>query len=93
MIIVSELASNAFLHSGSPDMRLLLRNRQGSVEVEVADHGRWKDQRPHAAAHLKTDGRGLQITQAYTDDFTVHRSDSGTRAVANVVKPQASQAV
>ncbi|MFJ6393865.1 ATP-binding protein [Streptomyces sp. NPDC091972] len=92
MVIVSELATNVCLHSGSPDMQLALRNGSQSVEVEVADRGQWKAPQNERLAKTATSGRGLDITHAYAEGFALHRSPSGTRAVARVGKQAAAAA-
>jgi anti-sigma regulatory factor (Ser/Thr protein kinase) len=86
MLIVSELATNACLHSGSADVRLLLRNGPHTVDVEVADNGRWKTASSGTSSQPGTNGRGLQIAHAYAEAFTLHRNADGTRAVAHVAK-------
>ncbi|MFB7464866.1 ATP-binding protein [Streptomyces sp. NPDC056224] len=80
-VIVSELATNAVLHSGSPDLVVALEADEHSLTVGVRDHGRWRD-RPAPrceAADMDADfGRGLALVDAYAVDRSVLCDARGT---------------
>jgi anti-sigma regulatory factor (Ser/Thr protein kinase) len=84
--IASEPATNAHLHSGSPDVGLLLRNLADPVEITIAGHGRWQRRRRKRHARSATSGRGLKIVRTYAAGVRVHRGDEGTRVVVRVHK-------
>ncbi|WP_243060674.1 SpoIIE family protein phosphatase [Nocardioides sp. SR21] len=79
---VSELVANAVEHAYPvPRATDLVRiagdlGPTGEVRLEVADDGRWR-----VPVEDVDRGRGLAMVRAYTDDFRVGQSASGTRAV------------
>lgn len=84
-IIVSELVTNAYLHSGSRDVTVLLLAREGRLAVQVSDSGRWRNPTAHLQfADEATHGRGLAMVRAYAAKVHVHRSSRGTNVVAEV---------
>jgi anti-sigma regulatory factor (Ser/Thr protein kinase) len=80
-VIVSELASNVVLHSGSPDLVVSFEADAYALTVGVRDRGRWRD-RPavrREAADMDADfGRGLALVDAYAVDRSVVRTAQGT---------------
>ncbi|CAL9383237.1 hypothetical protein SUDANB15_01094 [Streptomyces sp. enrichment culture] len=80
-VIVSELGTNAVLHSGSPDLSVMFEIDGTSLTVGVRDRGRWR-QRPaprcESADMDAAFGRGLVLVDAYSVDTSVLRSAEGT---------------
>jgi anti-sigma regulatory factor (Ser/Thr protein kinase) len=80
-VIVSELASNVVLHSGSPDLVVSFEADADALTVVVRDRGRWRE-RPSVrreAADMDADfGRGLALVDAYAVDRSVVRTAQGT---------------
>ncbi|WP_345582967.1 ATP-binding protein [Streptomyces prasinosporus] len=80
-VIVSELGTNAVLHSGSPDLSVMFAVDDTSLTVGVRDRGRWR-QRPgprcESADMDAAFGRGLALVDAYSVDTSVLRSAEGT---------------
>lgn len=85
-LIVTELVTNACLHSGSSQVTLYLFCDDRRVGVHVLDQGRWRDER-HAAPDEDADlhGRGLRLVQAYADTMEIRRSEAGTHVVATLL--------
>ncbi|MEU2629745.1 ATP-binding protein [Kitasatospora sp. NPDC007106] len=86
MVIASELATNSYLHSGSADVWLMLRNGPEFIEIEVADQGSWKRSGCGSRSRFATHGRGLGIIDAYAASVSIQRGLAGTRTVARVTK-------
>ncbi len=86
-VIVSELATNVVLHSGSPDLTVTLEAGCHALTLEVRDQGRWRDRSAPRREATDMDaefGRGLALVDAYA----VHRSvrcDAGGTLVRAVV--------
>ncbi|MGW0122129.1 ATP-binding protein [Streptomyces sp. NPDC003327] len=80
-VVVSELATNAVLHSGSPDVAVMLECDGTALTVGVRDRGRWRE-RPAPRCEpvdMGADfGRGLALVDAYCVDRTVRCSAEGT---------------
>ncbi|MET9433940.1 ATP-binding protein [Streptomyces sp. NPDC006551] len=80
-VVVSELATNVVLHSGSPDLVVTFEADDHALTVGVRDRGRWRD-RPAArceAADMDADfGRGLTLVDAYAVDRSVWSDAHGT---------------
>lgn len=78
---VSELASNAILHTGNSGNPFVVRvstDQHGCVRLEVHDQAR--DTGPVLADHQDTDatdGRGMLIVQLLSDDWGVDPSPTG----------------
>ncbi len=86
-LVVSELVTNAVLHSGSADVTGLIVFDGDAVTVEVTDSGRWLVRDANRSVTEDADaefGRGLDLVRACTSWFTVHPSDAGTTVVARV---------
>jgi anti-sigma regulatory factor (Ser/Thr protein kinase) len=74
-IAVSEACANAIEHAYGPGrgtFRVRAERTNGSIEVTVADRGRW---RPPRGEHR---GRGLKIMEAAMDTCEVRFDDEGT---------------
>ncbi|MFF7105326.1 ATP-binding protein [Streptomyces nigra] len=84
-IIVSELVANAYQHSGSADVAVLLLADRERVVVRVSDTGCWNEvptsSRPQEEM---TSGRGLHLVRAYASDLSVERGGYGTTITAEV---------
>ncbi|MFC9292230.1 ATP-binding protein [Streptomyces sp. NPDC057052] len=88
-VVVTELATNVVLHSGSADLEVMFVAGDAELTVVVRDHGRWRERpaRRCEAADMGADfGRGLALVDAYSLDTSVRQSDRGTvvRAVIAV---------
>ncbi|MCP9956237.1 MULTISPECIES: ATP-binding protein [Streptomyces] len=84
-VIVTELVTNAVLHSGSPWVSLSIDVRGGSLTVEVLDGGSWKERtapRREPLDDRATCGRGLHLVEAYATRTVVRRVEPGTAVTA-----------
>jgi anti-sigma regulatory factor (Ser/Thr protein kinase) len=73
-LIVTELATNAVRHSGSPGVTLLLCVADGMLTAQVKDSDTWRPQSaPPGGDYAETacGGRGLLLVEAYAADCTV----------------------
>ena len=80
-VVVSELATNVVLHSGSADLTVMLEVGDAALTVEVRDRGRWRQRPAPRCEEADMDaefGRGLALVDAYSVDRSVHCSDEGT---------------
>ncbi|MFJ3715320.1 ATP-binding protein [Streptomyces sp. NPDC090057] len=80
-VVVSELATNVVLHSGSADLTVMLAAGDTALTVEVRDRGRWRERPAPRCEQADMDaefGRGLALVDAYSVDRYVRRSDEGT---------------
>ncbi|MFI1366454.1 ATP-binding protein [Streptomyces griseochromogenes] len=87
VLVVSELVTNAVLHSGSADVTQLIVFDGVAVTVEVADSGRWlvRDANRRVTEDAGAEsGRGLDLVRACSSWFTIHPSAVGTKAVARI---------
>ncbi|MEY2514202.1 MAG: hypothetical protein QOJ89_1560 [bacterium] len=72
----SEACTNAIEHAGAADGETIgfaAVLHDGTVEVTVRDHGRWREQRPPS-----DQGRGLDLIEALMDDVSVETDETGT---------------
>ncbi|MFE5080934.1 ATP-binding protein [Streptomyces mirabilis] len=86
-LIVSELVTNAVLHSGSADVTALIVFDGAAVTVEVTDFGRWLVRDANRRVAEDGDaafGRGLDLVRACASWLTIHPSPAGTRVVAHL---------
>ena len=86
-VVVSELVTNAVLHSGSPDVELSLQVHGWTVVVQVKDSGTWEpDCWPDRLRGSEEDvhGRGLCIVRTYTTRCLVSTSERGTKVRAEM---------
>lgn len=80
-VIVSELATNVVLHSGSADLTLMLQSDDTTLTVSVRDRGQWRERPSPRCEEADMDaefGRGLALVDAYSVDSGVQCSDEGT---------------
>lgn len=80
-VVVSELASNVVLHSGSPDLTVSFAADAYALTVGVRDRGRWRERpspRREAADMDAEFGRGLALVDAYAVDRAVVCTAQGT---------------
>ncbi len=79
---VGELVTNAVEHAypePAVDAVVGIRvslSHDGLVDVEVTDHGQWREPREHDGSR----GRGLAMARGFTDELVLHHDDHGTRA-------------
>lgn len=95
-VIVTELVTNAVLHSGSPEVSLLLGIDGGTLSIEVRDSGHWRSRKAPRREPLDDDatcGRGLPLVAAYATRTRTHPTPHGTRVVADVSLPPEDQGV
>lgn len=86
-MIVTELATNVVLHSGSPDLSVMFEADDTSLTVVVRDGGHWRVRpapRCEGADMDATFGRGLTLVDAYSVSTSVRRSTEGTQVRAVV---------
>ncbi|KQV17170.1 MULTISPECIES: ATP-binding protein [unclassified Kitasatospora] len=86
-VVVTELATNVLLHSGSPYVVLLLAVDRNMFTAEVRDGGRWLTRATHRRAAADAGvacGRGLRLVEAYAPDCTVRADQTGTRVVVRI---------
>ncbi|MER5376251.1 ATP-binding protein [Streptomyces sp. NPDC002553] len=67
LTIVSELLTNAVLHSGSTEIRLTVTLQEGFLRIEVCDGQKGSVQPRPANAHAQS-GRGLLIVEALVQE-------------------------
>ncbi|GAA4837502.1 ATP-binding protein [Kitasatospora terrestris] len=80
-LVVSELVTNAVLHSGSHSVTVMVHFGGSELVVAVRDDGHWLERtRPRAnrADHSATCGRGLDLVRAVSDDCAVDAGPDGT---------------
>ncbi|MFE1033570.1 ATP-binding protein [Streptomyces sp. NPDC058807] len=86
-VAVSELVTNAVLHSGSDDVEVAMRLRGTTAIIQVKDSGTWMPSMPSAEVRQEADeihGRGLNIVRAYATRCTVESSAKGTQVCAEI---------
>ncbi|RAG85949.1 ATP-binding protein [Streptacidiphilus pinicola] len=93
-LVVSELATNVVLHSGSPEITLLLRHSGAELTVEVADAGRWQDRSMPRLSAEDADapcGRGLDLVTSLAGRWLASLSPIGTRVVVSLPLTEATE--
>lgn len=92
-VIVTELVTNAVMHSGSPWVSTVISVRGDAVTIEVMDGGCWKDRRDRRQEPLDANvpcGRGLTLVDAYAHRTVAHRYDHGSVVLAEIALCSAS---
>ena len=75
VLATHEAAANAIEHAGSSGaVQVDARLAEGSVTVEISDHGRWKPQ----VRRSEDRGRGLELIQALVSETSIQRQPRGT---------------
>lgn len=82
-MIVTELATNAVMHSGSPTYTLILTRTGDAVWVEVIDCGRWREE-VDRCERTADGGRGWRLVRELAQRAGVERAADGTCAWAEV---------
>jgi anti-sigma regulatory factor (Ser/Thr protein kinase) len=75
VLLLSELATNAVIHAGSP-FRVVVRRRDDRLRVEVADRSRAAARRQRFSSTSGT-GRGLALVDDLADRWGVEERDDG----------------
>ncbi|WP_405593329.1 ATP-binding protein [Streptomyces sp. NBC_01092] len=85
-LVVSELVTNVVLHSGSPDVALLITFDNFALTVEVIDNGqRLEDDAGFPAMEQRASfGLGLDLVRACADWHTIECTTAGTRVTAHI---------
>ena len=76
VLACTEAATNAIEHAyigRGGDVLIEAESEEGSLQVSVSDHGRWRHPRPDDSR-----GRGLDLVRAVIGDIDVERGESGT---------------
>jgi len=85
LLVVSELVTNAMLHTGSRATELTVAQTGGAIRVEVGDSSSTP---PVPASQLPrsddTQGRGLLLVDAVAEHWGVERDDRGKHVWAEV---------
>ncbi|MFE3071845.1 ATP-binding protein [Streptomyces sp. NPDC059247] len=66
VLLISELVTNAVVHTGCPAVLRMLFGAEGGVRVEVADRSD-RPPRPRHAQGEDTNGRGLELVDGLAD--------------------------
>ncbi|MFC8583652.1 ATP-binding protein [Streptomyces sp. NPDC057217] len=89
-LVVSELVSNAVLHSGSTDVEVTVGLTGTTLIVRVRDHGHWPVQSATRRPREEDGacfGRGLRLVAAYADRTWTTCTEAGTTAAAELDLP------
>jgi anti-sigma regulatory factor (Ser/Thr protein kinase) len=84
-LVVSELVTNAVLHSGAPDVTVLLAHRGDGLSIEVADRGQWCHRSAPRRAPEDEDaacGRGLELVKGVSAWWRAVLTPAGSRIAA-----------
>ncbi|MER6738803.1 ATP-binding protein [Streptomyces puniciscabiei] len=94
-IVVSELVTNAVLHSGATGVTLRLDCTVEKIVVRVQDDGVWRERTTayhyDPAAQLAESGRGLHLVHAHTTACGVQRTPVGSCAWACLPRSRSEQ--
>ncbi len=91
-VIATELVTNSVLHSGSPEVSLLLTVDDCAASVEVRDAGTWRERCPGTGTpDQMVDGRGLGLVHAYATTCRVQRDSQGTAVRVELLIPLPAQ--
>ncbi|MGW0549992.1 ATP-binding protein [Streptomyces altiplanensis] len=90
VLVVSELVTNAVLHSGSTDVEVTVESTGTTLIVRVHDHGHWTAQpaarRPREEGEACS-GRGLHLVAACADRTWTTCTGAGTTVAAELNLP------
>ncbi|MEU2655320.1 ATP-binding protein [Streptomyces sp. NPDC007325] len=78
VLLISELVTNAVVHTGCPAVLRMLFAAEGGVRVEVADRSD-RPPRPRHAAGEDTNGRGLELVDGLADRWGWQPEGAGKR--------------
>ncbi|GAA2740880.1 ATP-binding protein [Kitasatospora cinereorecta] len=81
-LVVTELVTNVLLHSGSPDVTVLIKVHGASLTVEVRDTGQWRARRDRRRSAEDADalcGRGLELVRHCSSWSRAVLTAAGTR--------------
>lgn len=93
-LIVTELVTNTYQHSGSSHVTVYLFSDERTVGVQVSDNGRWRDPAGDHPESADEDlhGRGLRLVEAYAETVLIRQSSAGTSVTATVADGMSSWA-
>jgi serine/threonine-protein kinase RsbW len=81
-LVISELFTNAVLHTDSVEIGYGLRVTEMHLRVEVTDEGcRSNEQRLRSAESEEENGRGLLLVKAFSETWGVRASENGQGSV------------
>lgn len=82
VLLVSELVTNAFVHTDSARILVSAQLVDGGIRLVVHDDAAPADDWDASGEHLDERGRGLVIVQAISAEFQVDRHPFGTTVTA-----------
>ncbi|GJF27870.1 hypothetical protein KNE206_05700 [Kitasatospora sp. NE20-6] len=88
-VIVTELATNVVLHSGSSDLSVVFELCDTALTVRVRDGGRWRERSAPRCEPADVDavfGRGLGLVRAFAAHTSVLRTAGGTVVEAVIAR-------
>jgi anti-sigma regulatory factor (Ser/Thr protein kinase) len=86
-LIVSELATNAVVHTAGATISLLISLTEGKLALSVVDRGPHRPIRPHQADIDAESGRGLHLIGALTEDWGAAPLGGGSCVWARLAVP------
>lgn len=89
-VIVTELVSNAVLHSGSPWVAVAIKVRGNTLTTQVRDGGRWKHRPVRRQEPLDAHadcGHGLRLVESFAARTSTRTLEAGSVVVAEIVMP------
>jgi anti-sigma regulatory factor (Ser/Thr protein kinase) len=90
-VIVTELVSNAVLHSGSSWVAVAIKVRDDTLIAEVRDGGSWKHRSGRRREPLDGGaacGRGLTLVDAFANRTVTRRDPVGSVVAAELLMPR-----
>jgi signal transduction histidine kinase len=86
-LVMTEMATNSVLHSGSAHMRVRVVFFERHLRVEVTDDGTWKEPAPRTTTDIADNGRGFDLIEAHSASYGHHHGPDGTRSWACIPLP------
>lgn len=87
-LIVTELATNAVLHSGGAEVAVFIEVGNAAVTVQVRDDGQWQERHTPRCETADVDtafGRGLALVDACALESSIVRTATATGTMARAV--------